>query len=184
MTAPEGAVLWASWWCNPWPWADRGWQVGFAEQHGLPLEDCQLLLGSRPRVFLQSLGIVPSQPPSPNACALRWLGLDERQRTQLLQLVHCICFAQGPEPGPEGQWCWGLSQALRPGRWLPAEMADARLLLGAWLGQACWSRLRLSWPPGELAEELAQAPEHKLQALWQAAFWRVGALTDVESDLQ
>ncbi|MCK0548983.1 MULTISPECIES: type III secretion protein [Pseudomonas] len=166
---------WTQWWCNPWPWAHAGWQSRFAERCGLTVSDCEALMVSRHSVFLQSVGITPSQPPMPAAPVLSWLALTTVQRDQALDLAQRICFSRNESDGHEGQWCWSLTKALRPGVWLDLEHEDARLLLGAWLGPEYWPRLRLAWAPDEVADSPCSAPENKLQTLWQAVLWRVTA---------
>ncbi|POQ05791.1 type III secretion protein [Pseudomonas syringae pv. avii] len=166
---------WVHWWCNPWQWAHSQWHDRFASARGLSVSDCDALMASRHGVFLQSLGIDPAQPPAPAEPVLRWLALTPSQREQAISLAQCICFSRNESDGPDGQWCWGLTKALRPGVWLEFEHEDARLLLGAWLGPQYWSRLRLEWPPNEVPDTPGKAPENKLQALWQAIMWRVTA---------
>ncbi|QHF02092.1 type III secretion protein [Pseudomonas asturiensis] len=175
MTGSTAEDLWVQWWCNPWHWAHPAWQNRFAQAHGLSIDVCTALLNSRHAVFLHTMGIEPSQPPPPDEATLRWLSLTPSQRDHALALAQCICFAPGERDDPEGQWCRALTKALRPSVWLMPETADARALLGAWLGPACWSRLRLAWAPGEVADNPSQAPDGKLQTLWQAILWRVTA---------
>jgi hypothetical protein len=175
MNSRGDEALWVRWWCNPWSWAHPTWQAACADRQGLCAQDCHALMARQPRVFLQCLGILPSQPPRPHEVALRWLMLTHQERQRAVALAQCICFAEVPAPGPDGPWCWSLTQALRPRRWLPCANGDARMLLGSWLGTECWSRLRLCWPLGELDESPWEAPENKLQALWQATMWRARA---------
>ncbi|RMT49575.1 Type III secretion protein HrpD [Pseudomonas syringae pv. solidagae] len=130
---------------------------------------------SRHGVFLQSVGIMPSQPPMPAEPVLNWLALTPVQRDQALDLAQRICFSRNESDAHDGQWCWALTKALRPGVWLELEHEDARLLLGAWLGPEYWPRLRLAWAPDEVADSTCSAPENKLQTLWQAVLWRVTA---------
>jgi hypothetical protein len=167
--------LWVRWWCNPWQWAHPTWRNRFVEASGLPLRDCEALLASRHGVFLQSVGISPSQPPLATEPVLCWLTLTPSQREQALDLAQRICYSRNETDGPDGPWCWALTKALRPGVWLDFQNEDARLLLGAWLGAECWPRLRLAWPLDGVADSPAQAPEHKLKTLWQAVLWRVTA---------
>jgi len=166
---------WVHWWCNPWRWAHPAWQSRFADVCGLSISDCDALLTSRHGMFLQSLGIEPAQPPAPTESMSRWLALTASQRDRALELARCICFAQSEAEGADGQWCRGLTKALRPAVWLQADSQDERLLLGAWLGPDCWSRARLFWAPGEVAESLCDVPQNKLQTLWQAVLWRITA---------
>lgn len=175
MTSLTAEDRWVRWWCNPWDWAHPAWQSRFAGSVGLSTRACEALMASRHGVFLQSVGIDPSQPPMAAEPVLRWLELSALQRDRALALAQCICFAQTESDGADGQWCWAVTRALRPGTWLYPESDDVRPLLGAWLGAACWSRLRLAWAPGDVAERPAQAPENKLQTLWQAILWRVMA---------
>ncbi len=176
MTTLTAEQRWVHWWCNPWPWAHPAWQSRFAVPRGLSLQACEALMRSRHGVFLESIGIAPSQPPPAGEALLRWFALTSLQREQALALAQRICFNQAHDDSADGQWCLALSKALRPGIWLPPACQDARLLLGAWLGPACWSRLRLAWPPGEVAVSPCEAPQSKLQTLWQAILWRVTAI--------
>ena len=165
--------LWVHWWCNPLRWAHPAWQHRFAAAHGLSVDECEALMSSRHSVFLHSLGITPGQPPEVEEPIVRWLALSPAQREQAIELAQCICFSRNESEGPDGQWCWAFTKALRPGVWLDFQNEDVRLLLGAWLGAHYWPRLRLAWPPEEVAESPGQAPENKLQTLWQAVLWRV-----------
>ncbi|KPZ29490.1 MULTISPECIES: hypothetical protein [Pseudomonas syringae group] len=171
----DAEQLWVNWWCNPWPWAHPAWQDRFAEVHGVSIHDCEALLTSRHGVFLQSIGIVADQPPQLDEPVLSWLALSPSQREQAIALAQCICFSLNESEDPDGQWCRGFSKALRPEVWLDLHNQDARLLLGAWLGARYWSRLRLAWPPEEVADTPCKAPYNKLQTLWQAVLWRVSA---------
>ncbi|KPX06184.1 hypothetical protein [Pseudomonas savastanoi] len=164
---------WVQWWCNPWQFAHPDWQSRFALNCGLTLSDCDGLIASRHSVFWQSVGIEPDQPPMPAEPVLRWLALTPLQREQALDLARRICFCRNESDGADGQWCWALTKALRPGVWLELANEDPRLLLGAWLGPEYWSRLRLAWAPDELPDTPCEAPENKLQTMWQAILWRV-----------
>ncbi len=163
------------WWCNPWQWAHPDWQSRFAAECGLTVEECDALMVSRHSVFLQRMGIAPSQPPTPAEPLLNWLALTPAQRDQALDLAQRICFSRNESDGADGAWCWALTKALRPGVWLDQESEDARLLLGAWLGPEYWPRLRLAWAPDAVADRPCEAPENKLRTLWQAVLWRVTA---------
>jgi len=179
MTAPDGRDAWVQWWCSAWQWVHPDWKVQFAVNNGLAVLDCDALMRSRHGEFLLSLGIAPSQPPQPSEHLMHWLALSPIQRDQALLLARRICFASlDPASSADGShalWCERLAKALRPGLWLDPVMTDARPLLGAWLGEACWSRLRLTWAPGEVAESFGDMPDNKLQTLWQAILWRVAA---------
>ncbi|UZE25642.1 type III secretion protein [Pseudomonas sp. B21-056] len=164
---------WVRWWCNPWDWAHPAWHSRFAGSAGLSISACEALMVGRHGVFLHSVGIDPSQPPMVAEPVLRWLELTPVQRDRALALAQGICFAPAEPDGADGQWCRAVSKGLRPGAWLQPQCNDARLLLGAWLGTACWSRLRLAWPPDDIVEQPPQAPENKLETLWRAILWRV-----------
>ncbi|KAF1006977.1 MAG: hypothetical protein GAK32_02375 [Pseudomonas fluorescens] len=160
---------WVNWWCCTWRWMHPGWQPRLASFTNL--------LRSRHGDVQVALDITPSPPPTPHAGAIQWLSLTEQQQSQALALVAAICFAK-PSAQPQvsdeqWSWCRGLAKALRPGLWLQEEELDARCMLGAWLGEGCWSRLRLTWAPDD---ELAPAPDlpaRKLDALWHAVLWKV-----------
>jgi hypothetical protein len=187
MTPRSVEDQWAHWWCNAWGWAHPQWKARFADGYGLSEADCEPLMRSRPGTFLQAVGIPATQPPVPAQNLLQWLALNADQREQALMLARHICFpplgrhgvaatADGvpePEINPHALWCRSVAKALRPGVWLDPLNADARVLLGAWVGEACWSRLRLSWAPGEVGEAVGPLPENKLTTLWHAILWRV-----------
>ena len=132
---------------------------------------------SRHTDLLNCLGITPSQPPAPQVDAMHWLSLTEQQQAEALALVAAICFAnpalQAQVSDEQWAWCRGLAKALRPGLWLGAEVLDARCLLGAWLGEGCWSRLRLAWAPDEVLVPALNVPARKLDAVWHAVLWKV-----------
>lgn len=179
MTPLDGREEWVRWWCSAWQWAHADWKVQFAAASGLATRDCEALMRSRHGEFLHSVGIVPSQPPEPCEHLMHWLALSPIQRELALSLARRICFAP-PDLPPRANdsdtlWCQRLAKALRPGLWLDPLVTDVRPLLGAWLGQACWSRLRLAWAPGEVAESFGDMPDNKLETLWQAILWRVAA---------
>ncbi|KPY37656.1 MULTISPECIES: hypothetical protein [Pseudomonas syringae group] len=173
MTGSTAQDLWVHWWCNPWRWAHPSWQQRFAEQQGIPMQACDSLMSSRHTVFLKSVGIEPSQPPEPVEPLMSWIALSPAQRDKALVLAQLICFSRTETEGVDGQWCWGLTKALRPGVWLAPEVVDIRTVLGAWLGYAYWSRLRLAWPTEAVIDDLCEAPDNKLQTLWQAVMWRI-----------
>lgn len=164
---------WVNWWCCTWRWMHPGWQPQLA-----PFTPVSR---SRHTDLLNCLGVTPSQPPVPQVDAMHWLSLTEQQQTQALALVAAICFAnpalQAQVSDEQWAWCRGLAKALRPGLWLGAEVFDARCLLGAWLGEGCWSRLRLAWAPDEVLVPVLvpvlNVPARKLDALWHAVLWKV-----------
>jgi hypothetical protein len=170
---------WVRWWCTPWEWAHADWIDVFADHCGLPRDDCAQLLGTRHNAFLHSVGIVPSQPPPPVEALMQWLQLSETQRALSLSLAGRICFGQGNLVGIDDAaqahepWCRAVAKALRPGLWLDASVNDARVLLAAWAGELCWSRLRLFWAPDALPAPCADLPDAKLQTVWHSVLWRV-----------
>lgn len=174
--------FWIRWWCTPWSWAHHIWHDQFASLCGLPAEGCAQLMRGHCAEFLLSAGINPSQPPEPDPKLMQWLMLSAEQQNRALDLAGRICFGGDlagatKNPDMDGDvheaWCRRLAKALRPGQWVEPKISDARQLLGAWTDAACWSRLRLCWPPCELPETLATICSHKLQTLWVAVFWRV-----------
>ncbi|MFP3926660.1 type III secretion protein [Pseudomonas sp. W5-36] len=170
---------WIRWWCAPWEWAHADWIGVFAHHCGVTREDGTELLGTRHDVFLHSVGVVPSQPPPPVDSMMQWLQLGDAQQQQALSLAGRICFGQGGQASADHAghvhepWCRAVAKALRPGLWLDASVSDARVLLAAWAGEPCWSRLRLSWAPDVLPTACAELPENKLQTLWYSVLWRV-----------
>lgn len=125
------------------------------------------------------MNIEPGQPPAPVDGVLQWLALTDDQQQQALHLAGRICLtslgdcnAQPLAPAYEG-WCRAVAKALRPGVWLDPAIDDPRLLLEAWIGEHCWSRLRLSWPPHTVQPMTTDMPANKLQTLWHSVFWRV-----------
>ncbi|AVU78765.1 type III secretion protein [Pseudomonas rhizophila] len=132
---------------------------------------------SRHDALLALLGIAPSAPPEPDPNVIEWLSLTDAQRLQALALVRAICFATPNDQLSDAQWFWcrGIAKALRPGLWLTDEVTDPRAMLAGWLGERCWSRLRLLWAPDETLEPAFNLPTRKLDALWRSVLWRVWA---------
>lgn len=175
----DATAEWVRWWCCTWQWAHPTWRAQFVAGEGDDIHRYDAVLRSQHSRFLQHVGICADQPPPPNTDVLQWLALTTGQQQEALALVRLICFARGSgattKLEPNEQWCRGVAKALRPGSWLSPEIADGRCLLGAWLGVAHWSRLRLTWPQGEVAEVLISAPGNKLNTLWQAVLWRIAS---------
>ncbi|MFJ3485267.1 type III secretion protein [Pseudomonas sp. NPDC090202] len=181
----DAGQRWIQWWCAPWQWAHPDWLARFAAASDLSPDLCAGLLCSRHGAFLHSVGIQPAQPPEPVAALLQWLALSAAQQQQALALAGRICLAplnpaMTDDHGAEHEaWCRSVAKALRPGVWLVPGLNDPRLLLAAWVGEACWSRLRLAWSPEVLAdwpdEALPELPAHKLHTLWQSVLWRIAA---------
>lgn len=134
-------------------------------------------LHSRHAWLTHAYGLSATQPPPPHEGLLQWLALDDGQRQHSLHLARHICSARPCAPqaqhDPDADWCRSLGKALRPGLWLPATALDPRLLLGAWAGPPCWTRLRLLWPPDTLGEPPQALPSKRLDTLWTAILWRV-----------
>lgn len=170
---------WVSWWCCTWHWAHPAWQAQMLSDQGLEADACAAVARSRQADLLASLGIIPSQPPAPDADVLLWLSLSAEQRQQALSLAQSICCApiraETTVTARHDPWCRSLAKALRPGLWANPQATDMRPLLGAWLGPAVWSRLRLSWAPGDVQEPATDLPPNKLDTLWRAVLWRVQA---------
>ncbi|WP_297844564.1 type III secretion protein [Pseudomonas sp.] len=173
----DATAEWVRWWCCTWHWAHPDWQTQFASGPGEDMHRYDAVARSQHNRFLLSVGISPGQPPPPNNDVLQWLALTEQQQQEALALIQMICFSRTPSPSVDAvsheQWCRRVAKALRPGVWLSPTVVDVRELLGAWLGDAYWSRLRLAWPPGVVDETPSHAPVNKLNTLWQAVLWRV-----------
>lgn len=165
----DSAERWVRWWCEAWHFAHPGWR-----QSSALLEAAAECAHSRHALLARSLGIGATQPPPPHEGVLQWLALDESQRQYSLALARHICSARTPDQPlhADTDWCRSLGKALRPGLWLTTEATDPRLLLGAWVGPACWERLRLQWAPGSLEEIPEGLPANRLAALWMAVLWR------------
>ncbi|WP_296187447.1 type III secretion protein [Pseudomonas sp. UBA1879] len=163
---------WIQWWCAPWQWAHGDWLTRFAEDSRLPLSALSGVLRTRHGLFLHSVGIAPSQPPVPAASVLHWLALDAVQQQYALNLAASICLGRVIDESPHERWCRAVAKALRPGAWLDARVQDPRELLAAWVGQDCWSRLRLSWSPDAVPDAVIEMPVGKLHTLWQSVLWR------------
>ncbi|WP_110949820.1 type III secretion protein [Pseudomonas bohemica] len=172
---------WIQWWCAPWQWAHPGWMALFVERSGLSGVEAQALLRGRHNAFLQSVGITPSQPPEPADSWVQWLLLGVDQQRQALELAGSICLGRTSDrarrlnehEAHHEDWCRSVAKALRPGVWLEPSIDDPRILLAAWAGETCWSRLRLSWAPDEVRQLVTDLPANKLQTLWQSVLWRV-----------
>lgn len=171
---------WVQWWCCTWHWAHPDWHTQFVSGPVEELNRFAAVARSQHRSFLASVGIIPDQPPAPDSDVLMWLALTKQQQQLALALVQMICFADSESltiaAFSHEPWCRRVAKALRPGVWLSPTVVDVRQLLGAWLGQIYWSRLRLAWPPGELDATLSRAPANKLNTLWQSVLWRVTTL--------
>ncbi|WP_341957594.1 type III secretion protein [Pseudomonas sp. RC10] len=163
---------WIQWWCAPWQWAHGDWLARFAEDSGLPTSELSGVLRTRHGAFLHSVGIAPSQPPAPVEPVLQWLTLDPAQQQAALHLAQSICLGRVTDESPHERWCRAVAKALRPGVWLDASVHDPRELLAAWVGEDCWSRLRLNWAPGAVPDAVIEMPVGKLHTLWQSVVWR------------
>ncbi|MEO4017655.1 type III secretion protein [Pseudomonas rossensis] len=168
---------WVEWWCCSWRWAHPEWQAQLSTVAGLGAGNWGAIAHSRHADLLRSIAIDPSQPPAICEDLMRWLALSPLQKDTALSLAGRVCFSSRHSAPLSNEshdlWCQRFAKALRPGLWLDPGVEDERLLLGAWLGEVCWSRLRLTWAPGEVGEPLAHLPSSKLQTLWQAVLWRV-----------
>jgi hypothetical protein len=168
---------WIQWWCAPWEWAHPAWKARFLALNGLsegdPIDSPQ----GHHTAFLRSTHIEPAQPPVPVDAVLQWLTLTTDQQQQALYLAGRICLTSMGDAQSLGSaheaWCRAVAKALRPGAWLDPAIDDPRLLLAAWIGEHCWSRLRLSWPPHAVQPATTDMPSNKLQTLWQSVLWRV-----------
>ncbi|MGY2289753.1 type III secretion protein [Pseudomonas sp. SDO528_S397] len=176
---------WINWWCCTWRWMHPGWQARLLAEQGVPLEAFMAVSRSRHGELLHCLGITPSQPPEPVADVMQWLSLSDAQREQALTLVQAICFTVDADTqaqtGEHWSWCRSLAKALRPGLWLAGEVTDARAMLGPWLGESCWSRLRLAWSPEDNVALALNLPARKLDALWRAVLWKVNAMDNTST---
>lgn len=177
----ESAVRWVRWWCAAWQNAHPDWQAQAAL-----VQQAASCPHSRHALLSQAHGIVATQPPPPHQGLLQWLDLAESQRQRALQLARQICAAapceQTATQDADSDWCRSLGKALRPGLWLPTTALDPRLLLGAWAGPLCWSRLCLQWPPEALDTPPQELPAKRLDTLWSAILWRVTQAEPVHAD--
>ncbi|MFY1663055.1 type III secretion protein [Pseudomonas sp. Pseu.R1] len=167
---------WIQWWCAPWQGAHPGWIEPLARACGWPAMGAEQLLRGRHAAFLSEVGITPSQPPEPVDGIVQWLSLSAGQQALALRLVASTCLGwplQDEENTTHESWCRAIAKALRPGAWLDSGLSDPRGLLAAWAGEACWSRLRLSWAPDVLSASVIDLPANKLHTLWHAVLWRV-----------
>jgi hypothetical protein len=170
---------WIEWWCAPWAWAHPAWKARFLDLGGLAEDDLIDAPQGRQNAFLHSAHIEPCQPPAPVDAMLQWLLLTADQQQQALHLAARICLTSvGDSDVPSAvsvheSWCRAVARALRPGVWLAPGIDDPRVLLAAWVGEHCWSRLRLSWPPDAVQPAAIDMPSHKVQTLWQSVLWRV-----------
>ncbi|SEP66086.1 hypothetical protein SAMN03159444_00334 [Pseudomonas sp. NFACC02] len=175
----DSEARWIQWWCAPWQWAHPAWKAPFLALVGAAEDDLMDAPQGLQTAFLHSAQIEPCQPPTPVNAVLQWLALPADQQHQALELAARICLTsvgdgktQSPTSVYEG-WCRAVAKALRPGVWLDPAIDDPRLLLAAWVGEDCWSRLRLSWPPQAVQPAVTNMPSNKLHTLWQSVLWRV-----------
>lgn len=166
---------WIDWWCCTWRWMHPGWQPWLLAEQGVELAAFAAVARSRHGDLLNCLGITPTQPPEPSFDVLNWLSLNAEQRVLALTLVQAVCSSAEMRTLDDEcwRWCRSLAKALRPGLWLAGETVDARAMLGGWLGESCWSRLRLAWAPDDDLTAAPDLPPRKLDALWQAVLWKV-----------
>lgn len=166
---------WVIWWCCTWRDMHPAWQVRVGDD----LAQRAAVTRSQHGELLACLGITPSPPPPPIADALLWLSLSIECRDQALALVQAICFAAHADrrslTDEQWAWCRSLAKALRPGLWLLADKVDPRAMLGGWLGDNCWLRLRLAWAPDDSLRPTQGLPTNKLDSLWRAVLWKVNA---------
>ncbi|WP_231998945.1 type III secretion protein [Pseudomonas cedrina] len=76
-------------------------------------------------------------------------------------------------------WCNSLSKALPPDLVQPDN--DPLQLLRSWISPATWQRLRLRFPRRRVLELEDKPPSlngshSRLDTLWHAVVWRIGAL--------
>jgi hypothetical protein len=175
----DNEARWIQWWCAPWEWAHPAWKARFLALNGLSEDDRIDAPRGRHNAFLHSAHIEPDQPPAPVDAVLQWLALTADQQQQALHLAARICLtslsdANAPSVASAHEgWCRAVAKALRPGAWLDPTIDDPRLLLAAWVGEHCGSRLRLSWAPDAVQPATTNMPSNKLQTLWQSVLWRV-----------
>ncbi|WP_437883143.1 type III secretion protein [Pseudomonas sp. LRF_L74] len=170
------AEQWIEWWFQAGEQAHPGWSHGAANEvawlDGLPV--------SRRAARACPEGAL-MQPPAPDEAVLSWVALDHRRRELALALVGDICLPAAPwheRREPYAGWCRSIGKALRPGLWLGEPVHDPRMLLGAWVGAQCWSRVKLQWSPEGLGSPPAGLPMNRLKALWGAVLWRVARERD------
>lgn len=175
---------WVDWWTQGfWQQADSSW-------HHIPFFNLDYSLRehlsrSHNTAIETQLGLAHILPGSPDDRILSLSQLSPEQRQLMTRLVSEICQRdqQTDELNTElRRWCLRITQALRPGLWLPDELAfshapqpAALALLAYLLPTASWLRLRMSFDyqaVRQLPELTGDLPRNKLYALWDAVIWR------------
>jgi len=180
------AQAWLHWWTEGyWQQAEESWHsLAFFQQ---PESLTARLQSIDPQLIARQLGIEARLPSAPHAMTLSLLALTAQQQNLVLRLTAEICGIYSPEsndpllPEEAQQWCKRISRALRPGLWLPENLASpwqvtCLLLLRHVLPTGCWQRVRFLFPQPWVsaceAEQGAELAHNKLLPLWESALWR------------
>lgn len=173
-------LAWAQWWSAPWISAHEDWKS---------LEKQAALVAlhlTRQVVTGTHYGVAPRLPPMPDPALLQIALASTDQLDLGLALIDGICRPAHANRLDDNhlKWCHRLSKAL------PLDMVqpdnDPLQLLRAWVIPATWQRIRLRFPRRRVLalEEntIALGDAHsRLDTLWHAVAWRMGAMNDTNS---
>lgn len=166
---------WVQWWASPWICSPPEWGAPKA------CDVLKALYRSQHLLISNKLEITPCLPPSPNPALLRLVLASPEQRDFMLALIEYTCrpMTNSPLNDDHRLWCQRLAKALHPDSML-SRIHDPLQLLQAWVDEAVWQRLRLSFARQRVIE-LEQRPRltdahGRLDTLWQAAIWRATSM--------
>jgi len=175
---------WLAWWSDGFQQqADISWHA--LPWFQLPVMQRQQLIARSPQALPALLEIPAELPGVPDPRLLQLVALNASQQQALFRLVVEVCQPGSTHPVPaDSEWCSRLSRALHPDMWLPDHL-DLRqplqilhLLLPLFTA-ASWRRLRFRFPAEQVRQYEQQTiaehafPIRRLQALWDAALWRI-----------
>ncbi len=167
-------LLWAQWWAAPWLHAHEDWKTvkkyaALVELH----RSGQVVTGTH-------YGVAPCLPPVPDPTVLQLAVASMKQLDLGLALIDGICrptYATALDEHHH-QWCNSLSKALPVDILQPDN--DPLQLLRVWISPATWQRIRLRFPRRRVLDleekTLTLNGSHsRLDTLWHAVIWRMGA---------
>ena len=176
LTQAMSNLAWTQWWAAPWLYAHDDWKStniysALVELH----RSGQVATGTH-------YGIAPCLPPMPDPALLQLAIVSAAQLDLGLALVDGICRPAYAATLDEHQllWCNSLSKAL------PLDIVqpdnDPLQLLRAWIAPATWQRIRLRFPRLRVLDLEAKpltlnGSRSRLDTLWHAVVWRIGALS-------
>lgn len=173
-------LSWAQWWAAPWLYAHEDWKS--TNNYAALVE----LHRSGQVVTATHYGVTPCLPSMPDPALLQLATASADQLDLGLALIDGICRPAYATPLEEHHhlWCNRLSKALSLDIVQPDN--DPLQLLRAWIPPATWQRIRLRFPRRRVLD-LEEKPltlngsQSRLDTLWHAVVWRIGAINDNSS---